>query len=120
VSFDRPSGASEDHEGCVHVWMDLKSFSVGEVMRRVWHLTGLSPGDLVGIASHPGCETFSLMSAQRGERDHSPEGFHLALSDNTAAADELTWNAFTAFFPSYVGWYRDSYMVDMTESESDE
>jgi hypothetical protein len=59
VSFDRPSGASEDHEGCVHVWMDLKSFSVGEVMRRVWHLTGLAPGDLVGIAPHPGCETFS-------------------------------------------------------------
>jgi hypothetical protein len=32
----------------------------------------------------------------------------------------LTWNAFATFFPSYIGWYRDSYMVDVTESESDE
>jgi hypothetical protein len=110
VSFDRPSGVNEDTEGCVHVWMDLKDFTVGGVMRRVWHLTGLAPGDLVGLASHPGCETFSLMSAQRGGRDHSARGFHLALDDAAAAADELTWNAFNAFFPEMAGWYMDVYM----------
>ena len=76
VSFDRPSAMNEDIEGCVHVWMDLKNFTVEGVLRRVWHLTGLSPDSLVGLASHPGCETFSLMSAQRGARDHSDEGFH--------------------------------------------
>jgi hypothetical protein len=83
-------------------------------------LTGLSPDSLVGLASHPGCETFSLMSAQRGARDHSDEGFHLALDAATAAADELTYNAFAAFFPDYVGWYNDEYMRDVSSSEGDE
>ena len=51
-----------------------------------------------------------MMSAQRGGRDHSARGFHLALDDAAAAADELTWNAFNAFFPEMVGWYMDVYM----------
>jgi hypothetical protein len=114
VSFDRPSHCVEGTEGsCVHVWMDLKKFTVGEVMTRVWHLTGLAPGDLVGLASHPGCETFSFMSARRGGRDHGAEGFHLALDDASAAADELTWGAFAAFFPDFIGWFMGKYMEGM-------
>ena len=109
VSFDRPTEVGEIPD-LYHVFWDLSNFNLCELLGHVWHLTGLHPNSLLGIGSHPPCETYSLLACSWGNRDHSVEGFHLpniigsAAHENAAAmADNLTANCFSQLFPDVSG-----------------
>jgi hypothetical protein len=112
VSYDRPSGISEA-DGSLHIRMDLSAFSLSAVLLKVWHLTGLEPWYLCGVGSHPGCESFSTMDRSR---DHSPEGFHLALTPGALAADSVAYGCACAVFPGLSTWFYSppSYSVKFT------
>ena len=101
VSYDRPSELSEA-DGNLHVRMDLSAFSLDTVLMRVWHLTGLKPWFLCGVGSHPGCESFSTMDRSR---DHSSDGFHLALTPGALAADSVAYGCACAMFPGLSTWF---------------
>ena len=88
VSFDRPTDIS-DVDGCIHVFMDLSRFTLSDVLRKVYCLSGLMPSDFVGYGCHPGCETFSL---EDRTRDHSAGGGHLPLTPKGVEADLVTRN----------------------------
>ena len=101
VSYDRPSGLSEA-DGSLHVRLNLSDFSLTAVLLKVWHLTGLKPYFLCGVGSHPGCESFSTMDRSR---DHSPDGFHLALTPGALAADSVAYGCACAMFPGLSTWF---------------
>jgi hypothetical protein len=99
VSYDRPSEHScGDTPNKVHVFLDLKDFDLQNVLKHVWHVTGCHPQSLLGIGAHPPCESYSLLAAQWGGRDHSEEGFYLPTQPATEAADNLTANCFSQLF----------------------
>jgi len=105
ISYDRPSDPGGDEGRGLHICMDLSGFKMVDVLTRVWHLTGLCASDLLGYGAHPGCETFSLMASGSGHRDHSAEGFHLALSDEALAADAVAYGGAAEMFPGLEGSY---------------
>jgi hypothetical protein len=99
VSYDRPSEHScGDTPNKIHVFLDLKDFDLQNVLKHVWHVTGCHPQSLLGIGAHPPCESYSLLAAQWGGRDHSEEGFYLPTQPATEAADNLTANCFSQLF----------------------
>jgi hypothetical protein len=108
VSHDRPTG-EQGTPSKVHVFLDLKDFDLRQVLKHIWHLTGHHPSNLLGVGAHPPCESYSLLAAQWGGRNHGPEGFYLPTqcadgSDagrglQAEAADNLTANCFSQLFP---------------------
>jgi hypothetical protein len=52
VSFDRPTEVGEI-PNTFHVFWDLSNFNLCELLRHIWHLTGLHPDDLLGVGAHP-------------------------------------------------------------------
>jgi hypothetical protein len=113
VSYDRPSD-QERTSNKVHVFLDLKEFDLRQVLKHIWHLTGLHPTNLLGVGAHPPCETYSLLAARWGGRDHSLEGFYLPtqLANNNCgandhgreaeAADNMTAHCFSQLFQNAV------------------
>jgi hypothetical protein len=120
VSYDRPSCFNEgsEEEGTVHICMDLKEFRLAVLLDRVWALTGLHATNLLGYGCHPGCETFSLMDSYRRTRDHSAQGFHLAITPEAMEADAVTHNAATQLFPGMEGGFQQL-MDGLTDSGPD-
>ena len=105
VSYDRPSNYVDEPQGSLHLCMDLADFTLEGLLLKVWVLTGLHVRSLLGVASHPGCETFSYEGARYGYRDTSEEGFYLPLRPEAFLADGVAFNAARNFFPAAMGWW---------------
>ena len=103
VSYDRPSNYEDEAEGSVHLCMDLAAFDMESLVLKIWVLTGLHVAELLGVAAHPGCETFSWESAGYGYRDVGVEGFYLPLREEASAADGVAHNAAANLFPGLEG-----------------
>jgi hypothetical protein len=94
VSFDRSSSGSN---GCYHVNANLSKLDLPRLLQQIWHLHGLHLSGLLGIGSHPPCETYSRLSSGWGSRDNSQTGHHMPRVTYDPTTGQVSGNGLDAY-----------------------